>query len=133
MARFINLIVTNGGSDAMGFILNPGMDGDNLINTDIIVLVGYTLSASEAKFDISTTVTYNDGMTDQVRKYRVYASKARTGTYTDGASLPSANWMVKAKKVILEAVSNQGPGGNRTTVVFLKDGTDHVYLRGIEF
>ena len=141
-AKFINLVVTNGGVDGgMTFNLNPGMEGDNLINTDIINLVSYTLTAAgptpSAKFEISTNVVIaiNDGMTttEQMKKYVIYASKSNTGTYQDAASLPSADWMAKAKKAITEAISNEAPGGGKTTVVFPKDGTEQVYLRSITY
>ena len=132
-AKFINLIVTNGGSAGMGFTLMPGMDGDNLINTDIITLVDYTLGGAEARFEISTNVVINNGMSDVIKQYLVYASKSRTGTYQNAASLPSANWMAEAKKAIIEAISNEAPGGGKTNVVFPKDGTERVYLRGITY
>ncbi len=132
MTSFVNLIVTNGGTvDPMtGFTPNPGMDGDNLINTDIVTLVTYSLSSTEAQFQISTNITFTNAMGgDQLRTYNISASKAITGSYVDAASVPSAQWMVDAKKAILAAISNQSPGGSRTNVVLPKDGNANVYFR----
>ena len=143
--KFINLIVSDGGvAGEGGFIAEPFMNGDNLINTDIITFVKPVTSAglSPNSFQIFTNITANtievaagQGTTEQVLKERVYeltVSKAQFGNPDGASNKPSAEWMVKAKKAILAALSNiYFPISGRTTVSLPKDGEDQVYFRSI--
>lgn len=137
-AKFINLIVTNGGDlGEGGFLANTTMDGDNLISCDYIAYVKPTIVVGNLPnyFEIFATSTSGvNPSTGQIQpKFILHVSKALTGSYDGASNKPSNEWMSKAKKVILEAISNQSPGGGRTTVVLPKDGADNVYFRRIAF
>lgn len=143
--KFINLIVSDGGvAGEGGFIAEPFMNGDNLINTDIITFVKPVTSGglSPNSFQIFTNITANtievaagQGTTEQVIKERVYeltVSKAQFGDPSGASNKPSAEWMAKAKKAILAALSNiYFPVSGRTTVSLPRDGEDQVYFRSI--
>jgi hypothetical protein len=125
--RFINLIVTNGGTAGEGgFVLDPSMDGDNLINDDFITLVKPVTNAALAPNEFQIFVDFGSSA-----KYTLVVSTAQSGDYTGGANRPSAEWMLAGKKAISAAISNQAPGGRRTTVSLPKDGTEQVYFRSI--
>ena len=143
--KFINLIVSDGGvAGEGGFISEPFMNGDNLINTDIITFVKPVTSGglSPNSFEIYTNITANtievaagQGTTEQVLKERVYkleVSKAQFGDPSGASNKPSAEWMAKGKKAILAALSNiYFPVSGRTTVSLPRDGEDQVYFRSI--
>jgi len=107
------------------------MDGDNLISCDYIAYVQPVIVAGEAPnyFQIFATSTSGTSFP----KFTLHVSKAVTGSYSGAGNKPSNEWMTKAKTAILEAISNQAPGGGRTTVVLPKDGADNVYFRRIFF
>ena len=143
--KFINLIVSDGGvAGEGGFIAEPFMNGDNLINTDIITFVKPVTSAglSPNSFQIFTSIPANtlevaagQGTTEQVIKERVYeleVSKAQFGDPSGASNKPSAEWMAKAKKAISAAISNiYFPTSGRTTVSLPRDGGEQVYFRSI--
>ena len=59
-------------------------------------------------------------------------SKAQFGDPSGASNKPSAEWMAKAKKAILAALSNiYFPVSGRTTVSLPRDGEDQVYFRSI--
>lgn len=143
--KFINLIVSDGGAVGEGgFIAEPFMNGDNLINTDIITFIKPVTSGGNApnSIEIYTNIPANvidvaagQGTTEQVIKERVYSlvvSKAQFGDPSGAANRPSAEWMVKAKKAISAALSNiYFPDSGRTTVSLPRDGEERVYFRSI--
>jgi len=142
---FINLIVSDGGvSGEGGFISEPFMNGDNLINTDIITFIKpVTINGLSPNYiEIYTNIPANtlevaagQGTTEQVLKERVYkleVSKAQFGDPSGAANKPSAEWMAKAKKAISAALSNiYFPDSGRTTVSLPRDGGEQVYFRSI--
>lgn len=142
--RFINLIVTNGGNLGESFVLEPYMDGDNLINDAYITFVkGVTgAEATPNTFQIFTSFAANTkevsapgGTTEEKLFERVYTLSVATnisGDYGGNTNRPSAEWMLAAKKAISAAISNQAPGGRRTTVSLPKDGMEQVYFRSIQ-
>ncbi len=129
--RFINLIVTNGGTSGEegAFVADPSMDGDNLINDNLITLVKPITSGGLSSNSIEINVNFVDGA--NLAKYTLKVSKAQNGSPDGGSNKPSAEWMLAAKKAISAAISNQAPGGRRTTVSLPKDGTEQVYFRSI--
>ena len=143
--KFINLIVSDGGvAGEGGFTAEPFMNGDNLINTDIITFVKPVISTglSPNSIEIYTTLTANTvtlsgpgGTTEDVIKERVYkleVSKAQFGDPSGASNKPSAEWMAKAKKAISAAISNiYFPTSGRTTVSLPRDGGEQVYFRSI--
>ena len=101
--RFINLIVVNGGAAGEGgFTAEPFMDGDNLINDDIITFIkpvteaGGTTNSIEIYTNIPANtieVSAGGGTTEQVLKERVYkleVSKAQFGDPSGASNKPSA-------------------------------------------
>jgi len=134
MTRFINLIVTNGGSAGEGgFVADPSMDGDNLINDNLITLVKPVTAAGTTANEIQILVNFLDGAGagGDIAKYTLKVSKAQSGDPDGASNKPSAEWMVAAKKAISAAISNNSPGGRRTTVSLPKDGTEQIYFRSI--
>ena len=132
--RFINLIVVNGGSSGEGgFVAEPSMDGDNLINDNLITLVKPIASAGLSANEIQILVSFLDGSgaSGDIAKYTLKVSKAQSGDPDGASNKPSAEWMAAAKKAISAAISNNSPGGRRTTVSLPKDGTAQVYFRSI--
>jgi hypothetical protein len=142
---FINLIVSDGGdAGEEGLISQPFMNGDNLINTDIITFVKPVTTGGNAPnyIEIYTNIPANtlevqagQGTTEQVLKERVYkltVSKAQFGDPSGAVNKPSAEWMEKAKKAISAALSNiYFPDSGRTTVSLPRDGGKQVYFRSI--
>jgi|TARA_X000001382_G_scaffold32228_2_gene21109 hypothetical protein len=134
MTRFINLIVKNGGSSGEGgFVADPSMDGDNLINDSFISLVKPVTIAGLSANEIQILVSFLDagGSSGDIAKYTLKVSKAQSGDPDGASNKPSAEWMAAAKKAISAAISNDSPGGRRTTVSLPKDGTEQVYFRSI--
>jgi len=132
MARFINLIVVNGGSSGEGgFVAEPSMDGDNLINDNLITLVKPVTIAGLSANEIQILVSFLDSGAGDIAKYTLKVSKAQSGDPDGASNKPSAEWMAAAKKAISAAISSESPGGRRTTVSLPKDGTEKVYFRSI--
>lgn len=130
MTRFINLIVVNGGiSGEGGFVADPSMDGDNLINDNLITLVKPVTIAGLSANEIQIFLNFLDS--SDIAKYTLKVSKAQNGDPDGASNKPSAEWMVAAKKAISAAISSNSPGGRRTTVSLPKDGAEQIYFRSI--
>lgn len=133
MAKFINLIVTNGGLPAEeGYSSSPSMNGDNLINNANISFVRFQIQPSAYPNSLEIWTNFLWAGSSSLAKYTLQVSKAQTGDPSGAANKPSAAWMSEAKKAITAAISNQAPGGTRTNVVLPKDGNDIVYFRAIQ-
>lgn len=129
MANFINLIVTNGGSNAGegGWTSTPELDGDHLINVDKITFV--EADPGSGALDVHRILI----RTSENQTYTFIVSTARTGDATGAANRPSLEWLFAGRKAINTAITNSGPGGKRTNVQLPKDGDNKVYFRTVSY